>query len=276
MGVLDRVLGLFDGTDGEATVDSTPEGSGDPDEASGSGGGEKTGSHGSHWDTLVEGDQEIQQTVMETIQDGELVEAPSVDGREITGHRAGDGPVRTVGVTADGQMGTAYPDADGVTHEVEIDGLIPWSNGVEAQLRGQLGPAEINFFPTNFFAEADDAFGGERRVELAGLAYDCGPADPETIRDDSGEELSTEGMAAFFPFERGDVDDYAFQTRVKEVEEVAFGDRTVYRLLAPLFRTEDGDDIDISLYASEHILGEYVPEVGDDVTGVLWLQGRVE
>lgn len=275
MGLFDRVLGLFDGGDDEATAGSTPEGS-DPDDASAPDGGEKTGSHGSHWDALVEGDHEIQQTVMETIQDGELVEAPSVDGREITGHRAGDGAVRTVGVTADGQMWTAYPVVDGLTHEVEIDGLIPWSNGVEAQLRGQLGPVEINFFPTNFFAEADGAFGGERRVELAGLAYDCSPADPETVRDEPGEELSTEGMAAFFPFERGDVDDYAFQTRVKEVEEVAFGDRTVYRLLASLFRTEDGDDVDISLYASEHVLGEYVPEVGDDVTGVLWLQGRVE
>lgn len=277
MGLFDRVLGLFGGGGGdERPADSEASSSPETGSNRGSDDGAKSGGHGSHWDTLVEGDPEIKRTVMRTIENGELLDGPAVEEREITGHRAGDGPVETVGVTADGQIWTAYPVVEGVTHEMAIDGLIPWANGVEAQLRGRLGPAELNFFPTNFFAESDEAFGGERRVELAALAYDCGPVEAETIRDESGDELSTEGMAALLPFERGDADDYAFQTRVKEAEVTSFDDRAVYRLLVSLFRTEDGEDVDVSLYASEHVLGEYVPEVGDDVAGILWLQGHVE
>lgn len=276
MRLLDRLLGLFDSGSDERVTDSDPAESPNPDHDSDSDGGEKTGSHGSHWDTVVGGDLEIKQTVMRTIEEGEIVEAPSVEGREITGHRTDDGPVTSVGVTANGEMWTAYPVGEGIVHEIDVNGMIPWVNGVEAQLRGELGPTEINFFPTNFFAEPNDVFGGRRQVELAALAYDCGPAATETIRDESGEELSTEGMAGFFPFERGDVDDYSFQTRVKDVEETSFGGNPVYRLLVPLFRTDEEGDVDIYLYASERVLGEYVPEVGDDIEGVLWLQGRVE
>lgn len=272
MGLFDRLLGLLGGSS-ETVADSQSAVANGRTETSDEA---KSGSHGSHWDTLVGGDDDIKRTVMRTVETGDVTEAPPVDGRDIVGYRAGDSSVGTVAVTADGEIWTAYPAAEGVEHRMHVDGLIPWRNGVEAQLRVQLDGAELNLFPTNFFAETDDAFGGERRVELAALAYDCEPAEAETIRDDSGEEFSTAGMAALLPFERGDVDDYTFQTRVKEVERESFDGRTVYRLLVPLFRTEDGDDVNVYLYAAEHVLGEFVPEVGDDIAGVLWLQGRVE
>lgn len=272
MGLLNRLLDLFGGESGGRTSAER----GRDDRSPSDGNDAKSGGHGSHWDTLVEGDEEIQMTVMQTLEEGEVIEAPSVEGRNVTGHRAGDGPVESVAVTADGELWTGYPVADGVAHEMHVDGLIPWANGVEVQLRGQLGPAEFNFFPTNFYAEDDEAFGGDRTVELAALAYACGPAEATTVTDEDGGSYSMEGMAAFLPLERGDVDDFSFRTTVKERTETTFDGRTVYQLRVPLFKPdEDADDVDIYLYAAEHVLGEYVPEVGDDIEGAFWLQGCV-
>jgi hypothetical protein len=87
-------------------------------------------------------------------------------------------------------------------------------------------------------------------------------------------KFSTEGLAGYFPYRRGDVDDLLFQTPVKEVSEIEFGDKKVYRIKAALFRADYGArDVDIYIHASEKATKGYVPRVGEDIGGVLWLQG---
>lgn len=271
MGLLDRLLWSLGDETGGGRDESPRQSESDRDA--------KSGSHGSHWDALVDEDEAIGRAVQRTIAAGEAVRAPSVDGRETVGFRAGEGPVRSTVVTADGEMLTAYPAAEGIEHEFAADETIPWANGVEAQLRGRLGPASVALFPTNFFARHDQTFEGDRRVELAGLAYYCAPqsgaSDDAVAGVDGTDAADGDGVVGFAPFDRGDVDDYVFRTRAKAVTATAFDGRAVYRIRAPLFR-RDGEDVDVSLYAADRVLDGVVPDAGDDLEGVLWLQGRVE
>ena len=41
-----------------------------------------------------------------------------------------------------------------------------------------------------------------------------------------------------------------------------------------VMRPDDGE-FRIAIFASEHVLDGYVPQLGEDVEGILWLQGRI-
>ncbi|WP_440990867.1 hypothetical protein [Haloarchaeobius baliensis] len=285
MGLFDRVRGIFGDDDpepqpatGHDDAEAAPEPTTDP-EGRGRGGvneaaeGEKSGSHGSHWDTVTTGQMDVITMVRGAVESGMPTEWSADDGERVVGYRAGAGPVSTLVVTsAGGELWTAYPVAEGVTHELTVESVVPWANGAEAQVTGTLGDATVSLFATNYVT-IDEAVEGTRQVELAALCYDLNPADDETLTVDDEHEFSTAGMAGFVPFDGGDVDDYVFQTRIESVTESEFGDTTVYRCRVPLFRDAHGEDYEISLYAAEHVCDGYVPEAGDDVEGVFWLQG---
>jgi hypothetical protein len=67
-----------------------------------------------------------------------------------------------------------------------------------------------------------------------------------------------------------------FVVPVKEVMEFDFGNKTFYRIRAPLFQLSEDDDIDIFILARADMTKGYVPTVGDDISGVLWLQGYMK
>jgi|AntDeeMinimDraft_4_1070355.scaffolds.fasta_scaffold01061_7 hypothetical protein len=280
MGLLRRFFGLFsDDTQRETESGSrrevTASGGRGPDGSGGhqdeSGDEPKQGGHGSHWDTVVAGNDEIQAAIMATVEEGE----PS-EGVDHVGYAAGAPVGALVVVAPSGQITTGYPVGEGVTHEFAVERRTVWANGHEAQFAGSLGPADVSFFPTNFYA-LDDEAGDTMEVSLAAFAYALGPVEDTKITDEDGETYDTAGMAALLPMEGGDVDDYSLQTTFKEVTECEFRGRTVYQLRVPLFRGEDGEtDFDAYVYAGEHVLDGYVPAVGDDVAGAVWLQGRVE
>ncbi|WP_435363260.1 hypothetical protein [Haloarchaeobius sp. DYHT-AS-18] len=295
MGLFDRLRGLFGGSDETASTgdesvgpaagyddaDVTPEEMSDPEGRGRSGvnvahEGAKSGSHGSHWDTVVEGDDAIMEAIMGAVESGTATEGRQVDDETVVGYRGSAGALSTVTIASEaGEIWSGYPAAEGITNEVAVSELIPWANGAEAQLSGTLGDATVSFFATNFWEHEADYFGGDCEVELAALAYDLNPAETETLTDDEGNEFSTEGMAGFVPFEGGDVDDYIFQTTVETVTEVDFGGQPMYRMRVPLFRGDDGTEYQVMLYAAKRLCGDFEPGKGDDVEGVFWLQGRV-
>ncbi|WP_435345285.1 hypothetical protein [Haloarchaeobius sp. HRN-SO-5] len=282
MGLFDRLRGLFGETEARPAAghDDVDVDAGDPagrgrTGVNEPGSGEKSGSHGSHWDTVVTDQDDVLQSIVDAVESGRPTGWSADDGTDVVAYRAGAAPVSTLVVAdADGEIWTGYPVAEGVRHEVDVESVQPWANGAEGQVTATLGGSTVSLFLTNY-GELDQPISGVHRVELAALAYDLGPAEAETLTTDDGREFSTSGMAGFVPFDGGDVDDYIFQTTVESVETVAFGDVTLYRLRAPLFRDADGTEYDVSVYAAEHVCDGYVPTAGDDVEGVFWLQGRV-
>ncbi len=245
------------------------------------GANKKPGCHGDHWGCVTQSEDGILQAVKWALPAAEAPETLEWEGHEVTACIPESCSLTVCGITLDRSVWTAYPMAlDGVVHEVTVDGIEEWANGLEGQVVGSIGPAFLAFFDTRYYRNAGRYRVGENYpVALAAFAYTLREAEPQTITDPEGRKHSTRNVAGYRPFPRGDVDDFVYQFPVKSVGTVQLCGRTVYRLLVPLFRLPDESgehrDIDITLYAAEHVTGGYVPRVGDAVTGVLWLQGTL-
>lgn len=242
----------------------------------------KPGCHGDHWDCVTQSEDEIFQAVDRALQGAKTPETLERDGHEVTAYIPESCSLTVCGITLDRSVCTVYPMAlDGVVHEVTVDGIEEWENGLEGQVVGSIGPAALAFFDTRYYRNAGRYLVGERYpVALAAFAYSLQEeAEPRMITDPEGKKHSTQNVAGYRPFPRGDSDDFVYQFPVKSVETVRLCGKIVYRLMVPLFRLSDenGDycDVDITLYAAEHVTGGYVPRVGDAITGVLWLQGHL-
>lgn len=237
----------------------------------------KTGSHGSHWDTLTPDNATAREAVLTAVEEGETRDGVAVEAGPVIAHvHPSSGPIRTVAISIDDRIVTAFPGGDGITHDVIVTDVTEWANGVEAQLSIDCVGRQLGAFDTGYFFREPDWYGtGESyRMDIAGFAYEL--AHIQTNSDErraSGNSVD-DWIAAIMQFDGGDVDDYVFRTRISGVEEHEFAGRTVYRIRAPLFRTDE-DDVEFAIYASDHITGGYRPEPGDDVDGVCWLQGRV-
>ncbi|MHC1757136.1 MAG: hypothetical protein AB9861_17190 [Methanosarcina sp.] len=243
----------------------------------------KSGGHGDHWLTVLESDNEIQSSVIGSIEKPEFVESLKQKDNKIKAFFSQGEMLKTCTITVNDQLWTAYPFvADGIPHEITIDGIEEWINEQEAQIRCSLGDASFAFFDTMYFKNRGIYEKGKKyNFLLSALAYSLTKTEPKTLTDRDGRELSTKGMAAFFPFGKGDIDDFIFQVPVKEVTELKFGNRTVYRIKVslfrkgPLYRLNGEDDIDLFIFVLANTTKGYVPAVGDDITGIMWLQGHV-
>lgn len=244
----------------------------------------KSGGHGDHWLTVLESDNDIQSSVVGSIENPEFVEQLKQKKSKIKAYFSQGGLLKTCTITVNDELWTAYPFVkDGMEHEITIDGIEEWANEYEAQICCSLGDASLAFFDTMYFKNRGVYEQGKKyNFLLSALAYSLTKTEPKTLTDKDGRELSTKGMAAFFPFEKGDIDDFIFHVPVKEVIESKFGNKTVYRIKAPLFRkgplyrAGGEDDIEIFIFVLASKTKGYVPAVGDDIAGVMWLQGHLK
>jgi len=283
MGIFDR---LRDAVGGDADpgrgssgdLAGRGDGSADPGVDRGSGSGRagtdddrKTGSHGSHWDTLIRDNATVRESILATVEDGETREGIPVGGDRVTAHvHPTGGPIRTVAISVGGEVVTAYPVGDGSRREVTLDRVIPWANDVEAQLSFDCRGSRLAAFDTGYFFRGADSYdvGASYRTDLAAFVYDL-----EGV-DDPDRGTRPDDFAEFLRFDGGDVDDYVFRTRLEGGTETTFAGNTVYRLQAPFF-VADGETVTVTFYVADHATGGYRPTAGDDVEGVCWLQGRV-
>lgn len=238
------------------------------------GSGDDYQSHGSHWTTVVAENAwpgGVESLANRPLEDGEPVDS---DREGIEGYRYDDGPVGVRTVTRGGDLVTSYPVLSGCRHAFYASGLHEWETGVEAWIHGELGPASVGLFPTNFFARERDAFGGDCEVSLAAFLYDAGPREADTLSTDAGE-FDVSEMAATIPIEEGAADDYHIQTVVEDVTAVDGELFEGYVLEGALYRDTDGTDVTARLFLGSHLAGAYEPAVGDSLVGSGWLQARV-
>jgi|Deesub1362A_J573_1020465.scaffolds.fasta_scaffold00194_35 hypothetical protein len=236
----------------------------------------KAGSHSVHWGAVADSDDEVKSFIIGAVEKPRWIESLELHDRKIDTYFSKGEYLNTCTIIVNNEIWTAYPFiSSGVVHRIQIDEIEEWENGIEAQIHGGLEDASITFFDTMYFKNKDTYKGGEKyRFSISALAYALSKADSRVIKDIDGMEFSTEGLAGYFPFGEGDVDDFLFQTPVKEVSELGFGDKRVYKVKAALFRADYGSrDVDIFIYASEKATKGYVPKVGEDIGGLLWLQG---
>ncbi len=200
---------------------------------------------------------------------------------------------------------SAYPVVlDGIPHNVTFEKFEPWKHGIEGWIHGGVmsGEASISFFDTMYFASPRWVRVGETvTYHLAGLAYWLRPIQTRTLeisegpmweiekqnRLEAGETLQEAerpvtihmtGAAMLLPVHKHDdaPDDYQFQGVIDALEVFEHGGQKIWRLELVLMRSIDNDDevFRLPVYASEYALQGYVPRLGEDVEGIMWLQGR--
>lgn len=197
---------------------------------------------------------------------------------------------------------SGYPIVlNGAPNKVTISKVEPWEYGIEGWVHGSVTSegASICFFDTMYFAGTAALTQGEVvTYKLAGLAYGLRPIQMRSFevreggmwdaekqrRLEAGESLEAAsrpvqvhmtGAAIFLPHDsEGDERDNAqFQGVIEAIDTFDHDGQKIYRMDMVLMRPGD-EEFRMPVYASERALEGYVPRLGDDVEGVMWVQGR--
>lgn len=197
---------------------------------------------------------------------------------------------------------SGYPIVlDGVPTEVTISKVEPSEYGIEGWVHGSVNRegASICYFDTMYFAGTAVLKEGDVvNYELAGLAYWLRPIQLRSFevreggmwemkkqrRLEAGESLEEAsrpvdvhmtGAAIFLPRgSDGDArDDAQFQGAIEAIDSFEHDGQKIYRLEMVLMRPGD-EEFRMPVYASYRALDGYVPRLGEDVEGVMWVQGR--
>ena len=96
-----------------------------------------------------------------------------------------------------------------------------------------------------------------------------GPSD--TFGDEKAHGVAYIGQPDSYPLP----DDYQFCAPVNDVKESELGGIPVWRFRGTVMRVHDGSqEVHIDIYATREAMWDGVaPVLGDEVSGVLWLQG---
>ena len=194
-----------------------------------------------------------------------------------------------------------YPTLEGLPVPSVIEQAHIWTNGISGVVaaRARATGAPLAFFLTGFFQHVPQLqFGSAHSFSMAGLAFALNRAEeteftPEpgspvydaslkefllahpdkSVGDFRPEVISTHGLGILLPTEIVGV--WRFQVPVLGAERVVFMNRPFWRLLVS-FSGSGEQGVHGYLYAAEHVLKGYQPQVGDDVTGTVWLQGSMD
>lgn len=191
---------------------------------------------------------------------------------------------------------------DGEEHEIEIERVFLAPNRLQAMVEGTIARTlpltwmDV-LFPVDrgFYAE-----GSVHRVLLAGIAHRFSAEtlppiriapdapsyaafraiNPKAVDDDGAVTLNMQGMTAILPVGTAHPTLYSMRGPVKRVTKYTgdlFGrDFWDVRVTVARAGREDDRDIVLSIFVSDIALkGQALPNVGDDVSAVIRLQGRI-
>ncbi len=220
-----------------------------------------------------------------------------------SGHSTGVAIVVTVD---EGERALRFTSAfpyllDGAEHLLRLRQVNVWESELEAQITAAVGEAELRFFDIDFVVNRDRyRANAQCAFILTGLAYRAGPAveqfftiprSPEDLIGMSwltGEDLcaepaareervSTLGMAVFLGIDTYDRDEFQFRGPVKQVWGMRVFGQPAWRVRTTVMRPTGyaAGDFDLDIVITLRSWGgDAPPEVGQDIEGTLWLQGR--
>ena len=198
------------------------------------------------------------------------------------------------------RLSSFFPfDSEGSQHQLVLEKVHVWESELEAQVECTFGPTSITFFDTLYAANRNWYETGKAyQFVLTGIAYDCKKAEDQVFQAPNphfpdgylkshpeiaeqwpqGDTIPvhTRGMAAFFPIEQWDKDDYSFRGPIKSVKNETILDQPCWKVRVTVLRDIDhGDqDLDLEILVTQKVWGgSSPPQVGDDMEGAIWLQG---
>lgn len=213
-------------------------------------------------------------------------------------------PLRTHGLAAIIRSGTPadrlvslFPFfASGSQHTLRLGEVSVWPGGLEAQITADWTEGEVSFFDSQYLINRA-WYEAERQYDfiLSGIALDAGPArqlefqldrHPDQVAwmnqhlrpGEAPHEIRTtvclEGAAVLLPTQDGDIDEYQFRGQVKAVEAFSgWLGQDGWKVRTTLMRSDD-EDFDLDILVTRRIwTGEEAPRAGQEIEGLLWLQG---
>mgnify|MGYP001195860132 CR=1 FL=1 len=272
--------------------------------------------HGDHWQALYGNDADLEAVIRRDCEQSVLVDHfECVDvangterAEEVACLRWGKGQlvedmlIVTDSVQQEQFLFSGYPVVtDGMLHKVQVAKVEPWEYGIEGWLHVLVGENKVpvSFFDTRYYAgSAQLAVGEQVEVRLAGLAYSIRPMQQRTIEVEEGplwemqknrrleEGMTPEdasapvvihlsGMAVFLPREGEDCDDAEFAGVVDAIEHFDHAGIAMVKLDVVVMRMGD-EAFTLPIFVSEYVLNGFKPRVGDDIQGLMWVQGQVE
>ena len=197
---------------------------------------------------------------------------------------------------------SAYPVcAEGPRTRLVVDEVKVWPNGIEGAVTAYMEEGDsICFYDPFFFlnrekyqewAEIDVALSAlayalqKAEPEEAGSDEEAAPESPGEAGNESAPESDAGALEASPDLEEGPADYYdpcgefgdsaRMEFIVEEAVPVACVGRLFWRMTGVIMRAGDGAEMRIHVYASEQVLKGYLPQPGDDVLALAWIQGRL-
>ena len=192
------------------------------------------------------------------------------------------------------------PVMKGLPNTIKIKKRHDWSNLVEGVVLAEImgnGPVFSFYAPFYFRDFAAFVPDTELTVYLSALSLTCRKAEAKeltvekgpyyeeelqaflkenpnkTERDFADPTISFVGSKILLP--AAYVCESEYRAPIEKVEATRFLGRLVCKLQIS-FVSLDEQKISVNIYVPAHQLGEYVPQVSDDIEGVLWMTGSVE
>jgi len=193
---------------------------------------------------------------------------------------------------------SAYPVcADGIEYKFTIEKVLPFENGIEGIVKVAVPDGcDISFFDPYFFLNKDHYRVGELAdIALCALAYSLHKSEQLELDISQGPllelhrqrllekgssldvstitsvPLSMDGAAIYLP-KGEDADDAELRFKVEEIFQFDCAGRPFHRLTGVVMRPDERE-VKIHVYVSDAVLDGYQPQIGDNVEGVVWLQG---
>lgn len=204
---------------------------------------------------------------------GHNIETNAVQQNHTLCQMIGNQYVKSLVLTVNQSLWSAYPYPAGINeHPVEIRKIIQWENRIEAQYEIGVYGAGLGMFDPLYFVAMGN-LPTRALMNFSAFAYNVRKAKARTFKGQDGQDITTKGAAMVFPANTGAIDDLGYQIPVEKVEPITLLGFPGYRFTGPLFIGEK--PFVIPVYAATSNIKGDIPEVGDDIEGVLWLQGTM-
>jgi len=195
---------------------------------------------------------------------------------------------------------SCFPIMKGIPNSLYIKKSHTWENGIEGVVAAERvgdGPP-VSFFAPFYFRDFDSFVPNvEKTVHLAALAFSCEKAELKEFTVDKGGffEMQLQEFVDNNPGKtakefsapvvsmRGSrillqskyTCEWEYRCPVLNVERASFFEKLIYKLHVVFVGIED-EELAGYLYVPAHMLNGYIPQIGDDIQGVLWMTGVLD
>lgn len=196
------------------------------------------------------------------------------------------------------EVASQFPLLLGMNNEVKLKESYPWDIDGEGEMAAETDLGKVINFHNPYFTIDNNHFKADKiqTISLAGLAMkiselevqefpakgDCydhfleeflkeNPNKTEKDFEAPIHRIDAEHFRMFVPTDY--CCEFEIATQIEEIEHIEVLGEEFVKLKVNLEHTREDEYLYCNIYASEHVLGKYKPQVGDGISAIIWLTG---